>query len=418
MQLAWGNKTKTQSVARVIRLLGCAALCACFLSTAQAKKDKVDWSNAPAKGSPGWVAPPDPNAQPNPDTSIPQFAPPQVADDYDPRKDPKHPLKNPNEDPGEKWEGAHGKGLNNTFVGKGKGDWDWGEQYYDGVFYPEIKVHNGCDTPQPVTFFVEDLPWLTMPPTMVVPPGDTVVKGTVKLPPEPPPPLLTGAPGESWGHVPIPDFFVPAGQFPPPTIHQPNFAEITGTVIAWHPWSAVNDCNAARDTYTVSGHIHFRPPSPKPDGGPEKIFEADACEVFWKIGEPPPQLDGKDCTERFRELAAKFLDVNLQHYILNSPNDWLWLPQGAQIQTMSMGELLVMKARADATMGHAPQGAASTAPTTVGKATTRELIEQNSLGDQKPDMSNPSIIKKSPDSSSMDSPAAASSSAPIIKRVP
>ena len=114
-------------------------------------------------------------------------SPAGTGDDYDPRLDPNHPLKNPTQDPGEKWEGSHGSNLNTTFVGSGKGDIDWGEQYYEGQFIQPIKVRNDCGVAQAVGVFVYDLPFLTLPSVILAPPGESVIDGQVKLPPEPPP---------------------------------------------------------------------------------------------------------------------------------------------------------------------------------------------------------------------------------------
>jgi hypothetical protein len=275
-------------------------------------------------------------------------------DNYDPRLDPFHPLKNPLNDPGAKWEGSHGGNLNNTQVGTGKGDIDWGEQYYEGQFKQIIKVHNHCTVPQPVGIFVYDLPFLSMPSVVMAPPGESTVEGDVKLPPEPPPPLRTGLPGEpGWGHVDFGTIIIPPGMFPPPVIHQPNFGKVDGKVVIWHPWTG--DCNASRITYTVTGHIHFRPPPPDGPKGPEKIASPDVCTVWWNIGEEPAQHKDEDCTEKFRELAMNFVQRILAPYISNAPDKWGWLPTIAELQVMTAIEMLNMKAIAEGVLGHDPE---------------------------------------------------------------
>lgn len=280
-------------------------------------------------------------------------SPAGTGDDYDPRLDPTHPLKNPLQDPGEKWEGSHGSNLNTTFVGTGKGDIDWGEQYYEGQFVQLIKVNNECRVAQPVGIFVYDLPYLTMPPVHMAPPGESTVQGQVKLPPEPPPPLRTGLPGEpGWGHVDFGTIIIPPGMFPPPVLHQPNFAKVDGKVVLWHPWTG--DCNGVRITYTVTGHIHFRPPPPDGKGGPEKIASPDVCTVWWNTGEEPAQRKDEDCTEKFRELATRFIQAILAPYISNAPEKWDWLPTVAELGVMSASEMLTMKAVAEGVLGHDP----------------------------------------------------------------
>jgi hypothetical protein len=236
-------------------------------------------------------------------------------------------------------------------VQRGTADIDWGERYFDQTMIQPVVITNNCRTPQPVYLTVIDLPFLTLPEMVTVPPKVSNIKGKIKLPPEPPPPLRLGLPGEpGWGHVAFGDFFVPAGQ-PPPKIHQPNFAQVSGSIEAWHPWAPAGDskCYAKLTTYTVTGHIHFRPPAPPK--GPEKLATPDVCEVYWKTGEPPAQLGDKDCTEKFRELATQFITAFLDPYIQNAPEEWSWLPSTADIQQMSMDQLLAMKKHAEAIMG-------------------------------------------------------------------
>lgn len=290
------------------------------------------------------------------------------AENYDAREDPFHPLKNPTKDPGEGWGGAKGSGLNNTFMGTGGGDWDWGERYYGAVFDAPIEVTNHCTTPQPVSFFTEKLPFLTLPPTVTVPSGTTTIMGSVQLPDEPPPPLHSGD-----GHIDFGPIIIPPGMMPPPKLHQPNFEEIEGTVIVWHPWAPADDCNAARETYTVTGHIHFNPPGP-PDRGPERLAETDVCTVWWQTGERPAQAGDADCTAKFRELAAAFIERILPPYVLNAPEQWMWLPGTGELGSMSAEALLYMKARAEAVMGHRssapPPPAASAAASPLDRSTT------------------------------------------------
>jgi hypothetical protein len=281
-------------------------------------------------------------------------SPAGTGDDYDPRLDPNHPLKNPTKDPGAKWEGNQGSNLNNTQVDSGKGDIDWGEKYYEAAFVQPIRVTNRCKTPQPVGIFVNNLP-LTLPPVHLAPPGESVVVGNVQLPAAPPPPFRTGAPGEpGWGHVDFGPIIFPAGMVPPPQIHQPNFGTVEGTVVLWHPWGP--DCNGARITYSVTGHMHFKPPPPPGGGGgPERLATPDVCEVWWNLGEPPAQYKGEDCTEKFRELARRFNDKVLPPYIHNAPQKWDWLPTVPEVAVMTGPELLNMKAVAEAVLGHNPK---------------------------------------------------------------
>ncbi|OGT01096.1 MAG: hypothetical protein A3F73_12125 [Gallionellales bacterium RIFCSPLOWO2_12_FULL_59_22] len=315
----------------------------------------TDWS--PARPPPGYSA----DAY-SPDKVKPDFAPDVdpaagINHAYDPNADPLHPTKNPDVDPGPGWDrtpdGVRRPADQSPGVSASTADWEWGERYYDSQFDATLVITNNCKSWQPVSIFIFDLPFLTLPSHLTVPPGSTSVIGKVKLPPEPPPPMRLGLPGEpGWGHV---DYGKALGPnpvftFPPPKLHQPNFVKIEGRVVAWHPWSPP-DCNPRRETYNVSGHIHFRPPPPEGDGGPEKIASPGVCQVYWNIGVPPAQLKDEDCTAEMRELARAFRERVLPSYIFNSPEDWLWLPDGKAIGAMQIQDLLAMKARASAIMG-------------------------------------------------------------------
>lgn len=341
---------------RRARRIALAVICAVLLPPAFAAENKpANWS--PARPPPGYSA-----GAYSPDKVKPDFAPdanPAAGvGAYNPYTDPLHPTKNPDVDPGPGWDFRPEKPPADQSPGvrASTADWEWGERYYDSQFDTTLVITNNCKSPQPVSIFIYDLPFLTLPSHLTVPPGQTAVVGKVKLPPEPPPPLRLGLPGEpGWGHV---DYGKALGPnpvfpFPPPKLHQPNFAKIAGRVVTWHPWSpgSGDNCYPKRQTYHVSGHIHFRPPPPEGDGGPEKIASPGVCQVYWNTGVPPAQLKDKDCTAEMRELARNFRERVLPSYVFNSPGDWLWLPDGKAIGAMRIQDLLAMKARASAIMG-------------------------------------------------------------------
>jgi len=238
-------------------------------------------------------------------------------------------------------------------VGTASADLDWGERYYGAQFEQPVIITNKCTTVQPVTITVNNLPYLTLPQKVILPPGETTIKGTVTLPPEPSPPINVGMPGApGWGHVDFGPIFIPPGQWPPPKLHQPHFVQIDGSFETWHPWAPADPgCNAKLTTFTVTGHIHFRPPPPPGDDGPQRLATPDVCEVYWNIGEPPAQLKDEDCTEKMRELASRFREKLLPPYIVNAPDQWLWLPSVDDIREMSIPQMLGMKAHAEAVMG-------------------------------------------------------------------
>ncbi len=342
------------------------------------------------EGRVNWE-PPGANAPPagaySPDRVTPQFGPEFNPDGtptsaggsdqpYDAWTDSNHPLKNPRPPPKEWVErdvpvDRDGDGRADVDengdpvmrpatvfpqdgsppVQRAKGDIDWGERYYDSQFDQLLSATNNCNQPRPVTITVNGLPYLSMPPDVTVGAGETkVFRGSVQLPPEPPPPPRLGLPGEpGWGWMDFPP--IPAGQpFPPPKLHQPNFVQIDGTVELWHPWAPASageggDCLPRLVTYTVTGHIHFRPPPPA-DSGPSRLATPDVCEVYWNIGVAPEQLGTRDCTTEIRALAHTFVDRHLAPYIQNAPEEWLWLSL-MNIDQMSIGHLLDMKRRAE-----------------------------------------------------------------------
>lgn len=298
--------------------------------------------------------------------------------DYDAMEDPNHPLRDPTKDPGEGWEGNHGRGTNYTSVKSAKGEWPWGERYFDGKFGAPLEIENECTEPQPVGIFIKDLPYLTMPKLITVPNGKTNVMGKVQLPPEPDPPINLGLPGSpGWGHVDFGPIIVPPGGLPF-KLHQPHFGKIEGTVVVWHPWDPTVGvgvgCVAVRKTYTVTGHIHFRPPPPKGSGGgPEEIAKTDECQFYWLIGKPPVHLGDKDCTGEMRELAVNFRERILTPYVLNAPEEWEWLPSSSAILQMVIPDLLAMKAHAEAVTGVGPGAiAAASGKSSVQESTKKE----------------------------------------------
>lgn len=267
---------------------------------------------------------------------------------YDPFYDPNHPLKNPDKDPGKGWErqGRTGKPDGSFGALSGSVDWDWGDHYFNDSFIVVLNITNNCKSEQPTSIFVTDVPGLSFPQTVKVPPGKAGknVIGKVTLPS---PPIPTGLPGEPpMGHVDFSDIFIPAGQQPP---HQPNFVGIGGEVVAWHPEAMDIDgqiCYASRVTYKPTGHIHWRPPGSDDDSGPSQLAKSDPCTLWWNIEEQPTGASEKDCTPKIRSLAAHFVDKVLAPFREHSPADWDWLQRMGRLDEQSIDELLALKARA------------------------------------------------------------------------
>ncbi|MFK7977677.1 MAG: hypothetical protein AB8C02_16195 [Halioglobus sp.] len=275
---------------------------------------------------------------------------------YDSFTDPFHPLKNPNKDPGTQWERQPGSNMGDRSPGAhaSKVDWDWGERYFEQKFPVLLNIKNHCSTAQNVSIFTTDLRFLTFPSSVTVPPGGAGldVQGKVVLPG---PPIPTGLPGEPpMGWVDLDPGYIPPGM-PPPKLHQPNFVSITGTVVAWHPWapdSGPKGCLPARTTYSVGGHIHWRPPEPEEeDAGPSRLATTDPCIVYWNTGERPPQARAGQCTTKIRQLARHFIDKVLPSYRSNAPKEWRWLVEFGAVDDKSAQQLVDLKKRASAITG-------------------------------------------------------------------
>jgi hypothetical protein len=328
---------KSPRVAWFLLILGTtAALLPATASAQQARPPTVEeFYHGPAPGVHDNAPPPSPADYPEE----------QKSGELIGESDPNHPLKG-SKDPGSAWD-QHPSAPRFP----DPADWPWKELFYDVTVPSALEVTNRCESPQPV-YITHDLPYLTIQSTAVIPPGGIDVPATITTPPEPPPPIRTGAPGQpGWGWVEPPHYDPATGtstRMPgEPEFHQPNFVDIKGKVTVWHPWMGI--CLPNRQVWTVTGHIHFRPPPPKGAGGePEKIAAPDPCVVYWNIGAPPPGFDGRDCTDIIRGLAMDYFGRILVPLMQENPGSWSWVPSAGEISTMDMGEILALKERADA----------------------------------------------------------------------
>ena len=81
----------------------------------------------------------------------------------------------------------------------------------------------------------------------------------------------------------------------------------------------------------------------------EKIVRPDDCAVWWNTGQRPPNnptLSEEQCVATIRKLAADYRERALAPLAKQDPQKWAWLPSAEQIASMSISELLAMKARA------------------------------------------------------------------------
>lgn len=244
-----------------------------------------------------------------------------------PGNNPKHPLKDPKVDPGP---GRHDSPDGGTpAVQSSSANWPWGELVYGKTYNTTLTVTNDCWQAETVGVFVTNLPYVTLPPSVTVPPRSSKDFPIAIVTPPEPKLVLTGR-----------------ETIPPHGI----FGDIKGEVVLWHPWTFDPQCFPKRESYQASGHIHYDLTKPA-DGPPsrEKIAGADACQVWWNTGQRPAQITSDDeCTNRIRTLAADYRQYYLQPLAARAPGAWQWLPAPDRITGLSVGELLAMKAKADA----------------------------------------------------------------------
>ena len=108
--------------------------------------------------------------------------------------------------------------------------WLWDELYYGKEYPSKLAIKNWCPGNQQVYIFINGLPYLTMPSSVLVPGnGELEVSAMITAPPEPPmPPMIAGANPPGWGWVEPPTIINVAPDSP--MFHQPNFVDITGNV--------------------------------------------------------------------------------------------------------------------------------------------------------------------------------------------
>lgn len=278
--------------------------------------------------------------------------------DMDAAGNPEHPARDHRNDPGP---GGVPSGYGGPAMIDAAANWPWGELYFENKYPSHLEIENECWAAERVGIFVRDLPYIKLPAEALVPP-----RSKLKLPfeivtpdePDPPIPPPTGfPPGFSFGHVDPPPIPSPQPHTVPPIEpwHQPNYIDVKGSVVLWHPWTPHPGCAPKREVYRVSGHIHFNPPDKDGDGGPEEIAKTSPCDVWWMTGERPAQLDlpeheETDCTDRIRRLASDYLDRVAGPQVAADAAAWSWL-SGVDVWSMSINELLELKRRIDVQLG-------------------------------------------------------------------
>lgn len=231
-------------------------------------------------------------------------------------------------------------------------DWRWGELYYGKQYRTSLSIKNVCREPAIVVVFISG----PRPPARESTITEQLAKplsiaSMITIPTASCGPLgsagdsvqcdIPAPPGESEFVVVITTPKEPkASDFPEDGEARLEYQDIRGELrIAT---SRVDlRCLANRDTYTASGHVHI-------DLSPAVPLSENRspCRDYWETERRPPGLD-KDCTDEIRILARSYRQTVLEPLVTASPKDWAWLPSVAQIQQMSIDELLAMKARAE-----------------------------------------------------------------------
>jgi hypothetical protein len=235
----------------------------------------------------------------------------------------------------------------------GTGDWVFGK-IWPGVAYNAIyPLTNKCHIGQMVNITYplnmgnqDDVP-LTGPATVAVPGNSTVNVAMVLQYPALPPPPPTAPPPMCW-----------------PAINDITSAHMQTSKAESAPGgTTVYTCYGTQVTYNIylclwdqappeQGGGPGKPKKPKPKDEPKPLSPASqpqssACENLWDFGIFVPSGEFKspsDCTAYMREQAHLLFDQRLQADRSLNPAKWGWLPTGPAIDSLSVQQILVLKA--------------------------------------------------------------------------
>lgn len=211
--------------------------------------------------------------------------------------------------------------------------WDWGEVIVSAVEYRgNLKLRNECDIDVTVTFaleapYIKFLYLLNYPDVSLRAGEEREVMANVKIP-RPPCTLFLG-PGQA-GWNPYPPF---GGRLRLTYVGQGD------------------RCLTKIEEYPISGKLVFpKGPCPDDEPKPEKLQTTDPCMQWWLTGERPESTVDLEaaCLNPIRELAAAFRERALEPIAATDLAKWKWLPSAAEIRSMSIADILAMRARAEA----------------------------------------------------------------------
>ena len=217
----------------------------------------------------------------------------------------------------------------------GASAWDWsalGPLQDDKAYKSTLRISNGCKVPATFTL-TSEVPWLTTGGNVTVLPGGSMdVQVTLYTPPRP------AAPTEI-------DRRDPANPI------RKWRAALRGRVrVAYAGYEDANYvCYGTTGITDIVARVEWAEYEPQKD----KTARADDCTVWWNTSQPPPNnpnITEDECVEPIRTLAADYRERALVPRAKQDSERWAWLPSAAQIVSMSISELLAMKARAASLM--------------------------------------------------------------------
>lgn len=213
----------------------------------------------------------------------------------------------------------------------GSNMWDWsalGALQYDSTYTGTLRLSNDCKVPATFTVTPE-VPGMTSGGNVTVLPGASMdVVMTLRSPNRP------AAPTE----IDRSDPANPVRRWR---------AALRGRIrVAYAGYEDANYiCYGTTGITLVFARLEYAELEPQK----EKIARPDDCTVWWNTGQRPPNnptLSEEVCVETIRKLAADYRERALVPRAKLDPARWDWLPSAAQIASMSISELLAMKARA------------------------------------------------------------------------
>ena len=205
--------------------------------------------------------------------------------------------------------------------------WDWsalGLLDYETLYTATLPISNSCKVPVTVAI-ASQVPALTHRREVTLLPGQSYEVPFLLL--TPPRPALS---------MPPPDRSNATHQA---CVRLRGVVAITSAGI-----SGGVECPPLSSTIEVVGHVHWRQAEPSA----AKTARSNLCARWWNTGQRPPDAADLEarCTDTIRAFASALRERVLDAPARLDPPSWAWLPSVAQIQTMTVEQLVAMRVRA------------------------------------------------------------------------